>query len=350
MALAAIAALVVAACDSSETADITVPEETSDSAVVVEGSLGDASDVIDSVKNSVVVVNNYVIETNEEGARQAVQQSTGSGVVVDDDGSIITNLHVIAGAELVTVQAVDGRHRDATIVATLGSESDLALLQVEDAEGLEPIEFGTSLERKVGSGTVVVGNPVGIGLSAATGIISAGGRVIRTPEATLFDIIQTDAAINPGNSGGALLDATGALIGVNTAVRGETEGIGFAIPVEQVKDFITAVAEGRPITHVGAGFLTLDERLLALFGARLEAGVGVLEISPMSPVAQALARGDVITAVDGTAVASASDLSAAIAERSPGDEVTLTVFRFREGQEVTEEVTITLGALTPDYP
>ena len=341
-------ALLAAACTSDEPTVTAPPVPVTD--VVVEGALSDASDVIDSVKNSVVVVNNFTLEATESGGERAVQQSTGSGVVVDDDGGVITNLHVIAGAEFVTVQAVDGRQREARVVATLGLESDLALLSVEDAEGLVPIEFGSSLERKVGDGTVVVGNPVGIGLSAATGIISAGGRVIRTPEAVLYDILQTDAAINPGNSGGALLDATGALIGINTAVRGETEGIGFAIPVEQVRDFIAAVAEGRAIPHLGVGLLTLDEQLLALFGPQLSGGVGVLEVSPSSPVAGVLQRGAVITAVDGVDVRTASELSVAIEGKNAGDTVTLTVFRFDGGNGVTEDVVITLGALTPDYP
>ncbi|MGI9528729.1 MAG: S1C family serine protease [Acidimicrobiia bacterium] len=348
-AVVATIALILAGCTSSSE-----PAPTSTQVSEPSGAahgLSDATDVVQKVKTSVLVVNNYLLETNEAGEQVLAPQSTGSGVVVDSDGLIITNLHVVDGADAVTVVAIDGRPRRADIVALLGEQSDLALLQVEDSVGLDPVTMGESYERVVGSGTVVVGNPVGIGLSAATGILSAGGRVIQTEDAVLFDILQTDAAINPGNSGGALFDSQGRLLGINTAVRGDTEGIGFAIPVEQVTDFLDAVREDRPVPYIGIGIVTLDSELLELSDSPADKGAAVLGVSPVSPASAAgVATGDIIVAADGQPVASSSDVHLAVKARQPGDLLDLEIIRFVDGNDERIPLTITIGGLTPTVP
>ena len=313
------------------------------------GDISNASDVIDKVKSSVVVVNNLSVVTEADGSEGFEVQATGSGVVVDENGGVITNLHVIAGADRIRVQTRDGRGRTARIVATLGDTSDLALLRVERADGLEPVVLGRSGELEIGDGTVVLGNPVGIGLSAATGVISARGRVVETPDGVLFDVLQTDAAVNPGNSGGALLDAQGNLIGINTAVRVEAEGIGFAIPVDHVRAFIKAVEDEAAIPFIGTGFVTFDEELLA--ANDVDNGVGVLAILPDGPAQQGgLASDDIITEVDGALVATATEVAEAIAGKKPEEAIRLRVIRQTFEEDEVIDVDVVVGGMVPRFP
>ena len=319
-------AVIAASCTNSgdDALRTTLPPATQEPGAVV---LSDASSVAQAVLGGVVVVNNLVTTETDSGTPLLTRQSTGSGVVVAPN-LIITNRHVVVGAHKVTVQALDGRVRDVEVVASLGERSDLALLRVSDTEGLTPVALGDSLRMSAGEGVVVIGNPLGIGLSVATGVVSAGGRVIRTPDAVLHDIIQTDAAINPGNSGGALFDSQARLIGLNTAIRGESEGIGFAIPVEQVIDFLDAVENGKQVRYVGVGIVTMNERMLSLSGTGIDSGVGIHGVAPDSPASEAgLVQGDIVVAIDGEPTPDTETLLAISTLSKPGDTIIVDVIR-----------------------
>ena len=172
-----------------------------------------------------------VLETGE------VPTGTGSGVVIDDEGHVLTNAHVVEDASSVFVVGVDGIQRSATVIATATGDNDLAILELENFEGLEPVDVGSSEDMVVGDFVLAVGNPLGIGLTATAGILSGVDRNIRTEFGELYGVLQTDAAINPGNSGGPLLNDAGELVGINSAGIPDAQSIGFAIPVEQAIPF-----------------------------------------------------------------------------------------------------------------
>ncbi|MGI9586015.1 MAG: S1C family serine protease [Acidimicrobiia bacterium] len=202
-----------------------------------------ARDVVQEVANGVVTVTKTGIQTfvDEDGVvvdSKEAPVGTGSGVVVDDAGHIVTNAHVVQDAVSVFVVGIDGVERPATVIATISDGNDLAVLRVDGADGLEPVEVGSSLDMYVGDPVVAVGNPLGLGLTVTVGVLSAVDRSIRTEFSELHGILQTDAAINPGNSGGPLLNGDGDLVGINSAGINDAENIGFAIPVEQAISFV----------------------------------------------------------------------------------------------------------------
>jgi S1-C subfamily serine protease len=292
------------------------------------------------------------------------QEGSGSGFVYDQDGHIITNYHVIEGAEELDVTLADGTMVSAQVVGA-DPYSDLAVIKVDvPPEKLHSVELGSSSNLRVGQRTIAIGNPFGLDRTLTTGVISALDRVIeRGNNRPLARVIQTDAAINPGNSGGPLLNSRGQVIGVNTAIRspsGGSVGIGFAVPVDTVKRVVPElVANGRYL-HPWIGFEGQAYRITPVLAEALdlpvERGLLIARLYRDSPADRAglqeadrrvqlgrsviLVGGDIVTAIDRLALESLDQLTIYLeAEKRPGDEVTLTVWR--DGEEMT--VSLTLG-------
>ncbi len=278
-----------------------------------------------------------------------VQQSLGSGVIVAGDGYIVTNNHVVAGADQILVALADRREYKAKLVFA-DARLDLALLKVDTAGAKLPvIRMGDSDRAEVGDITIAIGNPFGVGQTVTTGIVSALARTgLGVSDWQFF--IQTDAAINPGNSGGALLDGQGRLIGINTAIfsrSGGSQGIGFAIPSKMLRTFLQAADTGKLVS----GWIGLEGEALTAESARLAGmdrpgGLLVTGVAPRSPAAQAGIRvGDVLRTVDGKEVADGGQLRYSLATEGVGKK--LQVVLMREGRE--QPVTVTLAA-PPEVP
>jgi S1-C subfamily serine protease len=261
--------------------------------------------------------------------------ASGSGFVVRDDGTIITNAHVVSTAETAQVSfGNSGRMVDAEVLGTDVS-SDLAVLRVDPGSvgRLRPLPLANSDKVRVGDAVVAIGNPFGLDRTATAGIVSAVGREIRAPDGFQIDhVIQTDAPINPGNSGGPLLDARGRVVGVNTQIatggsgRGNV-GIGFAVPANTVRDVLPALARGQRI----------ERPFLGVTSAPHPDGAEIQGVTPGSPAeAAGLQAGDLITGVDGTPVDSPDELSQAVSGHDPGDKVQVEVTR--DGEQRSFEV------------
>ena len=258
--------------------------------------------------------------------RQRVERSLGSGVIVDAMGTIVTNQHVIAGADSIRVQLADGRIADATIVGQ-DPDTDLAILDLEIGN-LPIMPLGRSDTLRVGDIVLAIGNPYGVGQTVTQGIVSATGRG-QLGLATFENFIQTDAAINLGNSGGALIDAHGDLVGINTAVlnraNGGPEGIGFAIPVNLVRGVMEQILLNGHVVRGWLGFVPQDlsEEQSAQIGTA-GGGITVVNIMVNSQAYEAGVRpGDLVTALGGEAVHNAQDLVARVSSLKPGAEVEL---------------------------
>jgi putative serine protease PepD len=260
-------------------------------------------------------------------------QAQGSGFVYDDQGHIITNQHVVDGAESVSVRFSDGSTHDATVVGTDPS-TDLAVLEVDaPASRLKPLRLGKSSELAVGDSVIAIGSPFGLEQTVTTGIVSALKRQINSPNGfAIDDAIQTDAAINHGNSGGPLLDLSGRVIGVNSQIESESggnDGIGFAVPSDTVAQIAADLIADGEVEHAYLGVATGD--------TSSGDGASIAEVRPGTPAAAAgLREGDVVTEIDGEAVADADELRTLIDARQPGDSVELTIVR--DGNEQTIEV------------
>ncbi|MBV8342705.1 MAG: trypsin-like peptidase domain-containing protein [Gammaproteobacteria bacterium] len=272
--------------------------------------------------------------------RQRIERSLGSGVIVDKDGHIVTNHHVIANADSVRVQLADGRVAPARIVGR-DPDTDLAVLKI-DLSPLPVVTFGRSDQLKVGDVVLAIGNPIGLSHSVTHGIVSAVSRQ-QLGIAPLEDFIQTDAPINFGNSGGALVDSSGALVGINTAIVAKSlgvEGIGFAIPVNMVRGVLRdIVAHGRVVRGwigIVPEDVTEDEaRQLGL----ARAGVVISNLYVGSPAQRAgLQPGDVVLGIDGAAPRSSQDALGRIAGHPPGSSVLLRGLRGRQTFEVRAQV------------
>jgi serine protease DegS len=259
--------------------------------------------------------------------RQRVERSLGSGVIVDTAGTIVTNQHVIAGAESIRAQLADGRIADATIVGQ-DPDTDIAILHL-DTPGLPIMPVGRSDTLRVGDIVLAIGNPYGIGQTVTQGIVSATGRG-QLGLATFENFIQTDAAINLGNSGGALIDAQGDLVGINTAVlnraSGGPEGIGFAIPINLVRGVMEQILKHGHVIRGWLGFVPQDlsDEQAAQLGIIAGGGVTVVNILVNSPAFAAGVRpGDLVTALGNEPVRSAQDLVSRVAALPPGVQVEL---------------------------
>lgn len=273
--------------------------------------------------------------------RPRESQSLGSGVIVGTDGTILTNNHVVEGATDIRVVTVEGRQYPVTLVLA-DAATDLAVLQIQDADQTFPIvEFADSDALKVGDLVLAIGNPFGVGQSVSSGIVSALARTgMGETEDQVF--IQTDAAINPGNSGGALVDMTGKLVGINTAIftrSGGSHGIGFAIPSNMAAVIKAAADNGGEIVRpwLGAQLQALDSDLAASLGLEVPRGALVVEVAPESPASRAgLMSGDVVTAMDGHAVPDPESLNYRVATSPVGGTAELAVLR--DSREMTLSV------------
>jgi serine protease Do len=278
----------------------------------------------------------------DDGDQVMKQQALGSGFLIDKQGHVVTNAHVIDDADQVKVKLSDEREYTAKVVGK-DTRMDLALLQLDNAKDLpDPVSLGSSDALRLGEYVVAIGNPFGLGGTVTMGIVSAKGRTIG---ATAYDdFIQTDASINPGNSGGPLFNLRGQVVGINTAINPNGKGIGFAIPVDELKDVLPQllvtghVARGR----LGVLIQPVDAPLAKALGLDRPRGALIGEVESEGPGAKAgLQAGDVIVAVDDVAVAHSQDLPRIVARHTPGTRVSVKVLR--SGHEQT--VNVTLDAL-----
>jgi len=279
-----------------------------------------------------------------------IPQGTGSGFVWDQQGHIITNFHVVAHGDRASVTLNDGSTYPATIVGR-APDKDLAVLTIDaPASKLLPLPVGQSATLKVGQKVLAIGNPFGLDQTLTTGVISGLGREIKSmTQRSIFDVIQTDASINPGNSGGPLLDSSGRLIGINTAIyspSGANAGIGFAVPVDTVNTIVPALIKDGKLVRPGLGINILSDQIAQQ--QKIE-GVVVLGVAPGGAAEKAGIRGtiptrggwelgDVIVKIDGTDVKKSSDLFRVIDAHKVGDEVDLTLEY--QGQKRSVKVTL----------
>jgi putative serine protease PepD len=261
----------------------------------------------------------------------------GSGFVIDSDGHIVTNDHVIAGAKTITVTFADKTTATAKLTGTDPS-SDVAVIQVPtDAAKLTPLTFADSSAVQVGQSVLAIGSPYGLEGTLTTGIVSALDRPIQAPNHyTIPGAIQTDAAINSGNSGGPLLNADGKVVGINAQIEsssGSSAGIGFAIPANTVRNVAQTLISDGKVQHAYLGVQVGD--------APKSAGAVLGKVTAGTPAAKAgLKAKDVVTTIDSQKITGADDLAAAIATKQPGDKLTLQVRR--DGS--TQQITVTLGS------
>jgi len=278
---------------------------------------------------------------DELPSQRRLLSSLGSGVIVSSDGYVLTNHHVIDGADEIQVALRDGRETLAEVIGT-DPESDLAVLRIE-LEALPVIALSDSEEVAIGDVALAIGNPFGVGQTVTMGIVSATGRSHLGLNA-YEDFIQTDAAINPGNSGGALVNAEGALIGINTAIfsrSGGSQGVGFAIPTRLASSILDdLVTQGRVIRGwLGIEAQEMTPELAASFGLNVPRGVVIAGVVPQGPAARAgLRPGDVLLEVDGRPILDARVAMGEIAAIEPGAELPLTVVRGGKTHSVTLEV------------
>jgi putative serine protease PepD len=265
------------------------------------------------------------------------QQAQGSGFVYDEQGHVITNQHVVDGAESVEVTFWNGKTYDATVVGSDPS-TDIAVLDVDAPDSvLEPLELADSSRLEVGDGVVAIGSPFGLEQTVTTGIVSALHRQITAPNNfAIDDAIQTDAAINHGNSGGPLLDLDGKVVGVNSQIESESggnDGVGFAVPSNTVERIAAALIDDGEVEHAYLGVSTEDVEGVT--------GASIAEVRAGTPAARAgLESGDVVTAIDGVSIESADELRRLVDSKRPGDKVVLTLRR--DGD--TRTLDVTLGA------
>ncbi|MDL2271815.1 DegQ family serine endoprotease [Desulfovibrio sp. OttesenSCG-928-I05] len=271
------------------------------------------------------------------------QRSLGSGFIVSEDGYIVTNHHVVEGADKVKVTLSQTEGSDISYEAEViggDKDTDLAVLKISTDKSLPFLTFGDSADMEVGDWVLAIGNPFGLDHTATAGIISAKGRNIRSGPFDSF--IQTDASINPGNSGGPLLNMAGEVIGINTAIIAGGQGIGFAIPSNMAKDIITALRDDRRVSRgwLGVHIQSVDEPMAKALGLEEAKGAFIADVVPDNPAAKAgMEPGDVVIAVNGKAIADSDELLRRIASLKPGEKVTLTVWRDGKKKELTAELT-----------
>jgi len=266
------------------------------------------------------------------------QKSLGSGFIVDGDGYIVTNNHVVDGANEIKVKLADGREFDASIVGR-DPKTDLALIRIKGASNLTPITMGNSEELKVGSWVVAIGSPFGLEQTVTAGIVSAKGRIIGSGPYDNF--IQTDASINPGNSGGPLINMKGEVIGINTAIVASGQGIGFAIPVDTARSVIAQLKGSGRVTRgwLGVSIQEITPALASSFGLTDRKGALVADVVKDGPADKAgIAQGDVIVEFDGKDIATSNDLPRVVAATPVGKDVSVKLLR--GGKTVSKTVRI----------
>jgi S1-C subfamily serine protease len=336
------------------------------------------ADTVSSIYNNAnpAVVEIDIAQTSSGFFGNSLQEGLGSGIVVDNNGYIVTNNHVVDSATSVRVNLQNGKNVSATVIGT-DSIHDLAVIKVDASAvaGITPLQFADSNAVVPGQMAIAIGNPYGLDDTVTVGIVSGLNRSI----GNLTGVIQTDAAINPGNSGGPLLDANGLVIGINTAIEtgttGNAVGIGFAVPSNVVVKELSNLESGKTIAKpwIGISGIALSDALSTQLNLSVNQGVYVISVTDNSPAANAglkggnsdssgnpTAGGDVITAIDGNAVTGVPDISTYINNsKNVGDTVQLTVLR--DGAVITVQVTLgtwpsnltsgrTIPTPIPNYP
>ena len=315
-------------------------------------------DIFESMKGSVVFISTSerVVDFWSRNI-MSVPRGTGSGFIWDEQGHVITNLHVIAGAASANVRLADGRDYEATLVGTSAAH-DIAVLRIRVPSNLPPaLPIGTSHDLRVGQKVYAIGNPFGLDWSLTIGIVSALDRSLTGEDgAVIQHLIQTDAAINPGNSGGPLLDSAGRLIGINTAIyspSGASAGVGFAVPVDTVNRVVPQIISRGYYAPPSLGIETDDTLSRAIARELGVTGVAVLRVPAGGAAAQAGLRGvqigrrnmiipgDVIVAVNGKSTASTAQLAAFLDDYEVGEPVTLSVWR--EGKQIEIAIALQSG-------
>jgi putative serine protease PepD len=310
---------------ASESSSASVPGES-----VAETTSSTAA-LYKRVKDSVVEIHASQSGSDAFG-NERQGEATGSGFVIDEQGRIVTNQHVVSGSESVTVEFTDGSEVNAEVVGTDPS-TDIAVLDVNrPAARLTPLSFASEGTLEVGDPVVAIGSPLGLQGTLTTGVISALGREIQSPNGfTIENAVQTDAALNRGNSGGPVLDTEGRVVGVAAQIASETgsnTGIGYAIPGDTAKRVAADLIQDGNVEHAYLGVSLPND------GA-----AEITEVVDGAPAARAgLRAGDEVTAVDGKAIESGDELREAIDAKRPGDKLTLTITR--NGDERTVEVTL----------
>jgi len=277
--------------------------------------------------------------------RRQIQRGLGSGVIITKDGYVLTNHHVVDGAEEIRVEMANNRGYDAKVIGG-DPRSDLAVLKI-DANDLPMLTLGDSDRVRVGDVALAVGNPLGIGQTVTAGIISAKGRTTGLSDGSFESFLQTDAPINQGNSGGALVNTSGELVGINSQIvspSGGNIGIGFAIPANMARNVAEQLISRGKVRrgHLGVIIQPITSDMAANLGLKDARGVIVSNVEPGSPAERAgLKQGDIITAIDGKQIDESNSLRNIIASAAPGTEVTMTVLR--DGRE--QQLRATLGEL-----
>ncbi len=327
--------------------------------LVTGGAPLSLSPIVKSANAAVVTITTAVASSGGGGmffGRQSRQsKGLGTGFLVEQDGLIVTNNHVIEGADEVDVQLADERVFAAKVVGA-DPVTDLALVRIE-GKGFPALPLGDSAGVEVGDWVVAIGNPFGLSHTVSVGIVSAKGRTrdeVPIDQGGYYDFLQTDASINPGNSGGPLLDLAGRVVGVNTAIRGDAQGIGFAIPIDMVKQLLPLLKRDGRVKRSALGVSVRDlrevppaDRAVLKLPDAVARGVVVWEAVPGGPAASAgLASGDVIVAFDGQPVTRATELQWLASTAGIGRAVTLRVIRAGE----TFDLKVTLGALAAPGP
>ncbi|MBQ8965800.1 trypsin-like peptidase domain-containing protein [Ruminococcus sp.] len=301
-----------------------------------------ASEVYQQNVNSTVGITTE-ITTNYFGYK-TTGAASGSGFIVTEDGYIVTNHHVIDGANSIKVTTYDGTQYDAELVGS-DESNDIAVLKI-DASGLTPVTLGDSEALNIGDDVVAIGNPLGeLTFTLTSGVVSAMDRQIATSNSVMMNLIQTDCAINAGNSGGALFNMYGEVVGVtnakyssNSSTEASIDNIGFAIPINTVKDIVTSIIENGYVVkpYIGVSVETVSDDMKN-YG--IPEGAVVRAINEDSPAAKAgLQENDIITKADGEDITSSNDLVAKVRKTSKGDKLELTVYR--QGKELTLDLTV----------
>ncbi len=274
----------------------------------------------------------------DQPQREYKQQSLGSGFIIDKEGYIVTNNHVIDGADQIKVRLYNEKEYEANVVGR-DPKTDLALIKIDGIKDLQPLTLGNSKEIKVGSWVVAIGSPFGLEQTVTQGIVSAKKRVIGA--GPYDDFIQTDASINPGNSGGPLLDLKGNVIGINTAIVASGQGIGFAIPIDMAKSIVAQLKEKGEVTRgwLGVGIQDVTPELAEYWGLDNAEGVLVTQVFEGDPADKAgVKKNDIIVALNGQPVSTGRELSSIIANTPVGDKTRITLMRGGEKKTLTAKV------------
>jgi S1-C subfamily serine protease len=311
--------------------------------------------VFENASRSVVFIANTAIRRGPWSLNVfEVPQGSGSGFIWNNHGHIVTNFHVIYGADTITVTLADRTEHRARVVG-LDPDHDLAVLQIQaPTETLVPISVGSSRDLRVGQKVLAIGNPFGLDHTLTTGVVSAVGRTIKSmTNRTIDGVIQTDAAINPGNSGGPLLESSGRLIGINTQIispSGAYAGIGFAVPVDTVNRIVPELIKYGKVIRPGLGITFVPDEIAARLGVK---GLVIGRVIPGGPAESAglqglrerssgsIALGDVITHIDNKPVESLDQLLTVLDHHAVGDKVVVQFLRERRRQHIT----VTLQAI-----